>query len=563
MTPRERAAAELADRRVARQDLYALMRRLHRQSQQEAELRSRPLSPLAQAEDYQQPDAEGWDRQAVARGDWQDGDHLRAMCDGVHRALRPGGRLIIEMPPRHGKSQTCSRVLPLFALGRNPGAEVIVATYGQELSNSFGRYVKAQLERPELRTVFPDFQLRGGSSATDRLETTAGGALVYVGAGGAISGRGARLAIIDDPIKNWEDAASEAMREKLWDWYMSVLRTRLSPDGSIVLLHTRWHPDDLIGRVLAQQEAGEGEAWERISLPAVAVCHQAIRLSSGKTWVRKPGDALWPARYDRANLEAIRKASSERVWGALFQQRPTLGGGKYFDVSRVNVVGRDQLPWRLLKEAPKYMAWDLAIKGDELERGDYTTCVVCCRDHLHRIWIVDLIRGHWGAKATVSEIAAAAAKWRPLVNWVEDAHYRGIQEWLREALRQVPGCVPMTPIKPIKDKATRALNTKALVEHSQLYVIGDLEHWPDLRSEMAAFPLGTGGVHDDLVDALAYVCMHSAAMDAHTAQRPAHVRLGSPDCLSGEEFKRDLDDLRAAKAAATAGGGGWGHGRSF
>jgi hypothetical protein len=166
---------------------------------------------------------------------------------------------MISMPPRHGKSLLTSTNYPAWYLGRHPDRSVIFATYGQELSDDFGRRVRNLIADPAHQAIFPNCKLSGDSAAAHRFNINRGGAYFAVGRGGPITGRGAHLLIIDDPLKDYQEASSETTRKALYDWFTSVAYTRLAPGGAIVLVQTRWNEDDLAGRLL---RSNDSERWE-------------------------------------------------------------------------------------------------------------------------------------------------------------------------------------------------------------------------------------------------------------------------------------------------------------
>ncbi len=220
-------------------------------------------------------------------------------------------RVIITMPPRHSKSETVSHWFPVWYLDRFPDRRVILASYEADFAASWGRKVRDSIRENAhtLRT-----RIKGDTTAAHRWETTAGGGMVTAGVGGPITGRGANVLIIDDPIKNAEEAESELTRESIWRWWTSTAYTRLEPGGSVVIVMTRWHEDDLVGRLLLHAEEG-GESWEVVNFPAVAEAQDVLG--------RQVGDPLWPQRYDTEALERIRQAVERYVWEALYQQHPT------------------------------------------------------------------------------------------------------------------------------------------------------------------------------------------------------------------------------------------------
>lgn len=244
------------------------------------------------------------------------------MIDDVFRRIAAGERMqvMITCPPRHGKSQRASRWGPLWYLRRNPTARVMLASYGAELADDHGRWVRDQL-REHSHTL--GVRLDPGSHAANRfdLEAPRGssirGGMVTAGVGGSLTGKGFSLGIIDDPFKGSDDANSPAQRERVWNWYQSVFYTRRAPGASIILINTRWHENDLSGRILET----EPENWTLIDLPAIA-------LSDNDPLGRKPGQALWPEQYDEEELARTKRAVGERVWWALYQQQPRpLEGG--------------------------------------------------------------------------------------------------------------------------------------------------------------------------------------------------------------------------------------------
>jgi len=207
-------------------------------------------------------------------------------------------RLMICMPPRHGKSELASRRFPAWFLGRNPGKQVIAASYNSDLANDFGREVRNIVASPEFQNLFK-VDLAEDSKAANRWHTNGGGMYVAAGVGTAITGRGADILLIDDPFKDRKEADSELQRKTVWDWYTSTAYTRLMPGGAVIVINTRWHDDDLSGRLLYEQEGG-GDEWEVLSLPAI-----------------KDDKALWPEWYAIERLEQIRSVLPAGDWKAL------------------------------------------------------------------------------------------------------------------------------------------------------------------------------------------------------------------------------------------------------
>lgn len=211
-------------------------------------------------------------------------------------------KLAIWVPPRHGKTLLADILYPLWFLGRNPQKSIITITYGQQLSDDIGRRVGNMMRDPIHRAIFPECRLADNAASMRRFSTTLGGHYYAVGRGGPITGRGAHLLLIDDPVKDAAEARSEVFRRGLHEWYSSVARTRLQPGGAIVLISTRWNEDDLPGRLL--REAG-GEDLQVLRLPAIAESDDSFR---------RAGEALWPAKFPLATLQQIRRDVGDATW---------------------------------------------------------------------------------------------------------------------------------------------------------------------------------------------------------------------------------------------------------
>lgn len=256
-----------------------------------------------------------------------DGKEMQArhldLIDKVFRDIARGHsrKVLITMPPRHGKSRRAARWAPLWYLSRHPDHRVMIASYSADLADDHGRWI-----RDAIVSYGPHvgLYLHAGSKAANRFDLAdkdgnrLEGGLVTAGVGGGLTGKGAHLAIVDDPIKDAADAESPTMRRRLWDWWTSVLNTRVEPGGSIVVIQTRWHEQDLAGKILEGEDADD---WIRLDLPAI--CD-----TEDDPLGRKIGQTLWPVRYGRIALEKIRRAVGERVWWSLYMQKPRpLEGG--------------------------------------------------------------------------------------------------------------------------------------------------------------------------------------------------------------------------------------------
>lgn len=417
---------------------------------------------------------------------YRDAAHHRLIARHLEAVERGNiKRLMITMPPRHGKSMLASEFFPAWYIGRNPDHYVVTATYAQELADDFGRKVKNQIEDEAYKAIFPGVSLADDSKSAKRFHidgssggiehhTGQRGAFYAVGVGGPLTGRGAHLLLIDDPVKNREDAESEVIRKKTKDWYTSTAYTRLMPGGRIVVIQTRWHEDDLAGWL---QEEHKHEGWVVLDLPAI----------------NEAGEALWPEQYDIQALEQIKRALPPRDWSALYQQRPSPDTGDYFKREWIRAV--DTIPPK--QTLSVYGASDYAVTANG---GDYTVHVIVGVDHEGRLWLLDMWRGQASSDVWVNAFCDLVRKWKP-IGWAEETGQikSGVGPFLVKRMMETQSYVAREQFPTRGDKAVRAQSIRGRMALAGLYVQKDAPWLSDLISEMMSFPVG---VHDDMVDAL-------------------------------------------------------------
>lgn len=298
--------------------------------------------------------------------------HTKMLSEAVDRVHRgESRRLLISVPPRHFKSETVTVRYSSYFLEENPERRVIVGAYAQALANRFSRKIR--------RIVEERVPLSNERNAAEEWETTKSGGLRAVGVGSGITGFGADLIIVDDPVKNREQAESESYRERVWEWFNDDLYTRLEPDGAIIVIQTRWHEDDLFGRLVKQMEEEDGEKWEVLNLPALAEEDDPLG--------RQVDEALCPQRYDEAALERIRQKLGEYSFAALYQGRPTARDGGLFQVDKINAIDPVDVP----KGLKWVRYWDLAQSLKST--ASFTASWAMAIDEQGRIFCRDLVRG--------------------------------------------------------------------------------------------------------------------------------------------------------------------------
>lgn len=382
-------------------------------------------------------------------------------------------RLMILMPPRHGKSELASRRFPSWYIGRNDDKQIIAASYNSDLANDFGREVRNIVGSAEFQALF-DTELSEDSRAANRWHTDKGGMYVAAGVGTAVTGRGADVLLIDDPFKDREEADSELRRQRVWDWYTSTAYTRLMPGGSIVLINTRWHDDDLSGRLLAAQEEG-GDQWEVLSLPAI----------------NEEYEALWPAWYPIERLEQIRSVLPSRDWNSLYQQNPIPDEGEYFKGSWFQEY--EELPPGLRM----YGASDYAVTDGA---GDYTEHGIAGVDASGNIYIAD-----WWSKQSTSDVWIDAKcdlilKHEPHCWFGESGVIRrSIEPFMLKRMQEREAFCRIEWLASIADKPTRARSIQARAAMGKVFLPKNAPWKGDLLAQMMRFPAGK---YDDKVDVM-------------------------------------------------------------
>lgn len=433
--------------------------------------------------------------------------HHRLICDYLDRFARGEiARLILNLPPRHGKSELASRRLPAYLLGRNPDLRIIACSHTASLAEKMNRDVQRVLDGQEYRRLFPDTQL-----STGNIRTVAGAPLrnsemfevvgrkgYYrcAGVGGNIVGLGFDVGIIDDPIRSREDADSPTVREAAWNWYCGDFYTRRAPGARILVIMTRWHPEDLAGKLLAtMQNDDRADRWAVLKLPAI--CEEGPT----ETDPRRPGEALWPDRYPVEELEKT-KAASPYEWDSQYRQHPRNPGSQEWpDELFPPTLWFDDwppdLPQRVLALDPS--------KGRSDKSGDYSAFVMLGLDRDWTLWVdADLARRPVEAQQErniVGDGLDIVRAWRPQAFSVE---INGFQELVANAFIRVAEQkrihlplygVNSTNPKPVRIRAIgpylaqhrlRVRNTpggRLLVEQLKLFPNADHDDGPDALAQ--------------------------------------------------------------------------------
>lgn len=375
-------------------------------------------------------------------------------------------RLLITMPPRHGKSETLTVRLPLRFLQQHPEENVLVTGYNAQFARKFGR--KTRNLAATAGIVADD------KTASDEWATSGGGLYMARGVGSPPTGTGFGLIVIDDPVKNREEAESETYRNKVWDWYTDDIYTRLEPGSKLIIVMTRWHEDDLAGRAI-QSEPG----WEILNLPAIAGDNDALG--------RKPGEALWPERYTVEAFERIKRTQGDYAFEALYQCNPTPREGSYFQVGKLQVVDRAELPAGL----EWYLSWDLAASEND---GDWTAGVAIAKHE--GLYYVDAVRFQREPSTRNAEIRLHCQTMKPRrVTIPQDPGAAG-KESAQSLIKFLSGFAVSSRLQS-GDKFIRAEPYAAQVNAGNVRVVDG----PFARAYIEELRQAPHGKHDDLIDA--------------------------------------------------------------
>jgi predicted phage terminase large subunit-like protein len=394
-------------------------------------------------------------------------------------------RLMVFMPPRHGKSELVSRRMPAYLFGKNPNAQIIATSYSSDLARRMNRDVQRIIDAQPYLNLFPKTKINTKNIKTmttwlrnsDLFEIVDNkGIYTCCGIGGGITGMGADYAIVDDPIKNYKEAYSKTVRNSIWDWYNSVLSTRLEKKNKILLTLTRWHVDDLAGRLLKEQPG----TWTVLRFPALRDSR------SNGTDIRGENEALWPDRFNEERLMGIKKTSSQ-IWNSLYQQSPTEEKGA--------IIKRGW--WQYYNTIPRFkegliQSWDTAFKDNE--SNDYNVCTTWLESE-NGYYLIDRFR----EKMQFPELLEAAKrlyeKHQPQAVYVEDkASGQSLIQVLQRETK-----IPVIAVPVESDKVVRLNAVSPVIQSGNVYLPERAEWLQDFIEEICSFP---SVEHDDQVDSM-------------------------------------------------------------
>jgi predicted phage terminase large subunit-like protein len=418
--------------------------------------------------------------------------HIEAMTYQLMRVMRGEiTRLIITVPPRSLKSICASVAFPACVLGHDPTCRIIGVSYSEILARKHANDCRALMRSDMYRRVFRKTRISSAKDTELEVMTTAGGYRLATSVGGTLTGRGGNLIVIDDPMKP-QDAQSQSARDAVWQWYRNTLLTRLDNKArdAIVVVMQRLHPDDLVGRLLEENEGREWQDWLHLTLPAIAVEEESIPLGGDRYNERKPDELLHPERESQKVLDDIKRAMGSLDFAAQYQQEPVPPGGNLIKWSWFGFY--EQCP-ALLPDDRIIVSWDTAMSSNEL--SDYSVCVVAHvrKDTVH---ILHVFRDRLEYPALKRKVIEIHERWR-CSNRVLLIENKGSGMSLIQDLRQLN--IHAIPVVPEGDKIMRMARQTAHIEAGCVFLPASAAWLNDFRAELMAFP---GGRHNDQIDAL-------------------------------------------------------------
>ena len=462
------------------------------------------MSDIAQDQNKLILDAMGNDLLSYAMGiypKFKTNKFAEALCWEIQNALDGNcDRLIIEAPPRHGKTLITSEIAPAFFMGRNPNKKIIAASHTHGLAADNGSKVRDKLSDPLHESIFgKEGSLNRSKAAMDNFQTNGKGEYFAVGVGGTPIGKGADVYIIDDPIRSRADVESENQREALKSWYSSSVLTRLEGQGTIILMHQRWHEDDLAGYLL-REHAQDG--WRVVSFPAIIENEEDQASDYLK---RNIGESLVPELHSTEKLLRLKDTMHPRDWLSMYQQKPRNPKGEEFTEN--HLIRVDQDPFEIGQTTNRYLLVDPA--NSKKKHSDFTAMVVIGLGSDRNYYILDAIRERLDLAGRTEKLMAMHRLWRPIITGYEQYGAQSDIQHIQHIQNEVNYRFPITQLGGNTHKKEERIR-RLVPDMSQgrwyapseiIKVNGDGDKYDPItqliEEEMIPFPMGK---NDDLLD---------------------------------------------------------------
>jgi len=436
----------------------------------------------------------------ISNGKWKSAPHFELINSKLLQILDGGtNKMIVNLPPRHGKSELISFYFLVWYSFIYPYNNLIFVSYNQGIAKYFGNKVINLIE--EKGSKYGVILNKRSKSGKEFVIDKYGGTYSFTGIGGTLTGKGANLIVIDDPIKNNQDAFSKTKRENLWDWYQSTLFTRLEPNSKLLLVMTRWHQDDICGRLLEKMEK-QPQSWDLLKLPILAKENDLLN--------RKSGQLLWEGRFELSEILERKETLGDFWFSALYQQEPNISNGeifkkqyfRYFEIEFIEekkylILNKSSINQRVIKldDCKIFVTMDLAISTKT--KADWTVLLVFAVTKDNDIMILDIIREKVEPIEHINLIQQCYNKYKPILIGIEKVQYQTslIKEGLKIGL-------PIMELIPNGEKWVRALPMGARMQSEKVYFLNTAKWLASFEDELMSFPNGN---HDDQVDAFSYI----------------------------------------------------------
>lgn len=405
-------------------------------------------------------------------------------------------RSALSVPPQNGKTQITSIFGAAWILGRNTTRKIIIGTYSLDRAKKVGSDIRKILTSDAYREVFPDFELSRGSKAKEFMATEDGGYVLLAGRGTGVTGQPCDFCFVDDPIKDMEEAVSPTTLASCWDWYCSVLMARFHTLTRVMIIHTRWAENDLIGRLCdpshPEYDADKAGRWTYINLP-VFVDDPELAKALGL----EVGDVLWEAKFSRELLEEARK-NNPTIFSALYMGKPVPDEGSYFTKSMISNYVRSELPENLRI----YAGSDHAVRTGQ--DNDFTVMVVVGIDEKGVMWVLDCVKRKIPVDVQVEEMIRLMVKYKPITWWAGRDHISGsIAPFLSNRMKSAGIYSTYIDELPERgDKKQKAQSIRGMMALAMVKFPVDQFWYQDCINELLKFDKG---LHDDFVDAMANI----------------------------------------------------------
>jgi predicted phage terminase large subunit-like protein len=485
--------------------------------------------------------------------------HHKLIMDRVLSLISPDSkqsRLGVSVPPQSGKSFMLSLLFPIWFLGRNSRERIIIAGYSSQfVVDNIGVPIRRMVKTEMFQRIFPDFKL--DLDKAEFITTEQGGSITFAGRNSSITGRSATLILVDDPYKDYEEAFSDVIREKIHKWFRNSIVSRIRRRTKCITLHTRWHTDDILGRnadpshpeyAKDPDHRKVADSWNYLNIPAICSIESAEMLNEYLDDGEEPfveGDSIWPDEHDLETLE-LKRLADPVEFSALYMGQPSPDTGAFFDVEGLQSIGSASMPYskERAEEIKIYAGWDVGLTTSR--KRDATAFVVGMLDErTGNVYILDALHIRLRPEDMIEKVLDMCERWNPIAIWHEKGQIdHAIGGTLRDAMKRRKVWFNFQAQSLKGDKEIRAQGIRTLIAQKRMWFPKDKTFWAGARAELLQFP---AGLHDDFVDALSWFGKSIGHMISSDASNP-HVEEKPIESGTMAWFKASIEREDANKA---------------